>query len=73
MRLRLPFRGNRSDRPDRADLPPGAGTRGDDDDIPGTVREAAPYDEEPQDPDALRPDPPPVVEAPRREAGADHG
>lgn len=60
------------DRPDgvvdeatkRSGLPPGAGTRGDDDDdrLSGAAREAAPYDDAPADgkfaPDADNPPPP---------------
>lgn len=51
---RFPWRGVRSDRSERDDLPPGSGTKGGSEDIPGTVREALPYDEAPEDPDGLR-------------------
>lgn len=63
---RFPWRGVRSDRSDRDDLPPGSDTKGGPDDIPGTVREAQPYDEAPEGPDGLH-----LAEAPapRHERG----
>lgn len=43
-------------------LPPGADTKGDEDDLPGQVREAAPYDDAPAEgrlaPDGDNPPPP---------------